>query len=185
MERPAEGSEATGRRDALRIRDARADNRGAIRDVTLAAYDEYSAVMPPPAWEQYRRHLLATLDIEGPVERIVAERAGAIVGSVLLFPPAASAYAGAAASAECPEVRLLAVAPAARGQSVGTALMDECVRRARRAGAAALGLHTMDMMRAAARMYERMGFVRVPDLDFIPAMGVLVKGYRLDLRDGS
>jgi hypothetical protein len=40
----------------------------------------------------------------------------------------------------------------------------------------------MDMMRAAVRMYERMGFVRAPDLDFTPAEGVLVKGYRLDLR---
>jgi hypothetical protein len=39
----------------------------------------------------------------------------------------------------------------------------------------------MDMMRAAMRMYERMGFVRVPDLDFSPAQGLLVKGYRMDL----
>jgi ribosomal protein S18 acetylase RimI-like enzyme len=59
--------------------------------------------------------------------------------------------------------------------------MAECVRHARHAGAAALGLHTMDMMRAAVRMYEGMGFVHVPDLDFSPAQGVLVKGYRLDL----
>jgi GNAT superfamily N-acetyltransferase len=81
-----------------------------------------------------------------------------------------------------PEVRLLAVVPAARGKGVGAALIDECARRARRAGATTLGLHTMDMMRAAVRMYERMGFVRAPDLDFTPAEGVLVKGYRLDLR---
>jgi hypothetical protein len=39
----------------------------------------------------------------------------------------------------------------------------------------------MDMMQAATRMYERMGFVRAPDLDFSPAEGVLVKAYRLDL----
>ena len=53
---------------------------------------------------------------------------------------------------------------------------------ARRAGATALSLHTMDVMKAAVRMYERLGFVRVPETDFTPVPGVVVKGYRLDLQ---
>jgi ribosomal protein S18 acetylase RimI-like enzyme len=59
--------------------------------------------------------------------------------------------------------------------------MQECVNRARRSGAAAVSLHTTDMMQVAMQMYERMGFVRVPALDFSPGEGHLVKGYRLDL----
>ncbi len=165
----------------INVRNADASDRDAIRDVTLAAYEEYAAVMPEPFWIAYRRTLLGTLDGDGPAERIVAERQGAIVGSVLLFPPEANAYGRSAAGGECPEVRLLAVPPAARGQGVGTALMEECVRRARRSGATALGLHTMDFMETAVRMYARIGFVRVPRLDFSPVQGVLVKGYRLDL----
>jgi GNAT superfamily N-acetyltransferase len=168
-------------RDPLTIRDARDGEDGVVRDVTLAAYEEYGATMPEPFWARYRRHLLATLAAEGPAERIVAERGGTIVGSVLLFPAAANAYAGSAACADYPEVRLLAVVPAARGEGVGAALMRECEKRARRGGATTLGLHTMDMMRTAVRLYERMGFVRAPDLDFTPAEGWLVKGYRLDL----
>ena len=170
-----------GQKDTLHIRDARDDERNAVRDATLAAYEEYAAILPGPAWVGYRRNLLATLDAEGPAERIVAERHGAIIGSVLLFPASANAYSGTTAGVDYPEVRLLAVVPGARGEGVGAALMDECARRARRAGATSLGLHTMDMMRAAVRMYERMGFVRAPDLDFAPAAGMLVKGYRLDL----
>jgi len=153
-----------------------------LRSVTLAAYEEYAAIMPELLWAGYRRQLLATLDAEGPAERIIAERLGAVVGSVLLFPPATNAYVSAAVSADSPEVRLLAVLPEARGQGIGTALMEECARRARRAGAPALGLHTTDIMRTAVRMYERMGYVRTPELDFAPASGVLVKGYRLDLQ---
>ena len=42
--------------------------------------------------------------------------------------------------------------------------------------------HTTDIMRAAVRMYERLGYVRTPEHDFSPAAGVLIKGYRLDLR---
>ena len=59
--------------------------------------------------------------------------------------------------------------------------MDECVRRARHAGALAVGLHTMDVMGTAVRLYARMGFEHVPTLDFNPVPGVVVKGYRLDL----
>jgi len=158
------------------------DELDAIRSVTLAAYGEYAAIMPEPLWLGYRRQLLATLETRDPVERIVADREGSIVGSVLLFPPATDAYRGVAASADYPEVRLLAVVPEARGHGVGVALMEECARRARRAGAAALGLHTTDMMRAAVRMYEHLGYVRTPAQDFSPAPGVLIKGYRLDLR---
>jgi GNAT superfamily N-acetyltransferase len=163
------------------VRTARAEDCDAMRDVTLAAYEEYAAILPSPFWAAYRRMLLETLEREGPAERIVAEQRGAIVGSVLLFPPDAQAYGRTVAGGDCPEVRLLAVLPAARGQGVGRALMDECVRRARHAGARALGLHTMDFMMAAREMYVRMGFVHAPDLDFTPARGVVVKAYRLDL----
>ena len=67
-----------------------------------------------------------------------------------------------------PEVRLVAVDPNLRGRGVARALVDECVRRARTSGATALGLHSSRSMRAAIRLYERMGFVRDPDHDFQP-----------------
>ena len=170
------------RNDPLTIRDCRNEDRQAVRDVTLAAYREFASVLPAPFWNSYEQHLRTALAEEGPAERIVADRDGEILGSVLLYPPAVNAYRGGAPSTGWPEVRLLAVAPAARGQGVGTALMEECIRRARCAGASALGLHTMDAMKTAVRMYERMGFVRLPQTDFTPAPGVLVKGYRLDLQ---
>jgi len=59
--------------------------------------------------------------------------------------------------------------------------MQECVRRVRRGGGRILSLHTTELMQTAMRMYERMGFVRAPEIDFHPAPGVTVKGYRLNL----
>ncbi len=168
--------------NSLHIRDARDRDRDAIRDVTLSAYEEYAALMPQH-WEDYRRNVLATLADVKPAEQIVVEQDGSIVGTVLLYPAGAvlGRPDGTPVSIDWPEVRLLAVAPAARGQGVGTALMQECVRRARRSGAAALTLHTTDMMWVAMRMYDHMGFVRTPELDFRPAEDVIVKGYRLNL----
>ena len=163
------------------IRDARPSDRQAIRDVTLAAYQEYAAHMPG-FWDGYRRNIIATLDDVGSAEQLVAEQDDGIVGTVLLYPPRRMQVSRTdSIEMPWPEVRLLAVAPARRGRGIGAALMQECVRRARKSGARALSLHTTDLMQTAQRMYERMGFVRFPELDFHPAPGVTVKGYRLEL----
>jgi ribosomal protein S18 acetylase RimI-like enzyme len=169
---------------AFHIRDARADERAAIQELTLSAYAEFATIMAPTAWAALRQAVLAGLAAEGAVERLVAEQGGALLGSVLLYSPTANAYGNAAARAGWPELRLLAVAPAARGHGVGTALVQECMRRAQRAGASALGLHTSESLQAAIRMYERMGFVRAPEGDFRPSGAELVMAYRLML-DGA
>ena len=49
--------------------------------------------------------------------------------------------------------------------------------------ATVLTLHTIEIMEAAMRLYERLGFVRAPELDFQPAPGVIIKGYRLGLEE--
>ncbi len=164
------------------LRDARPDERPVIRQVTLAAYAELAAVMEPAAWAGLDGAVRAALDTEGPgVERIVAERVGEVIGSVMLYHPATDAYGGAAKRASWPELRLLAVAPGARAAGVGQALVEECVRRARAMGAADLGLHTSRSLRAAVRMYERMGFIRAPEHDFQPDGAERVMAYRLPL----
>ena len=132
-------------------------------------------------WEDYRQSLLTALGAVPPAEQIVAEQESRIVGSVMLYPQGTVIAIPGSTSITLvwPEVRFLAVARAARGQGVGAALLQECVRRARHSGASALGLHTSDIMKAAMRLYERMGFKRAPELDFAPAPGVTVKGYLL------
>lgn len=164
----------------LRVRNARRGERGTIAALTLAAYQEYAAPLGG-LWRAYRRSILETVAAPAPATQIVAERGGVVVGAVLLYPADASGRDREAEPRAAPEVRLLAVAPAARGQGVGGMLMRECVERARRAGAPALTLHTTDIMRTAMRMYERMGFLRAPELDIHPTPHLIVKGYRLTL----
>ena len=171
---------------ALIIRDGRAGDRDAIEAVTLAAYQQYATTIPA-LWEAYRQNIVSTLAGASPDAQIVAEDDGRIVGSVLLY-RAGTVIArpgGGPLTLASPEVRLLAVAPAARGKGVGAALMQECVARARASGATRLTLHTTEMMQAAVRLYERMGFVRAPELDFRPGPSLVVKGYRLDLRNAA
>ncbi len=157
----------------------------AIRALTLAAYAEYADVMTPTAWQGLRGAVTSALDDhDSPAERIVALRGTALLGSVMLFPPSVAAYDAAAGEANWPELRLLAVDHAARGQGIGKLLVRECVRRARAAGATDLGLHTSDSLWVAVRMYEQMGFLRAPAYDFQPDGAELVKAYRLPLTNG-
>jgi ribosomal protein S18 acetylase RimI-like enzyme len=169
----------------VRLRDARDEDRPAIRALTLQAYGEYATVMEPSAWAELEQALHRAIDTESDAQRIVAEHAGGIVGSVMLFPPATSAYGEDVDTAPSPELRLLAVSPSARGMGIGRLLVDECVRRARRGGATELGLHTSRSMRAAIRMYARMGFERAPERDFQPEGAELVEGYRLRIEGDS
>ena len=55
------------------------------------------------------------------------------------------------------------------------------MRRARERGSSYLALHTTDMMATAQGMYQRMGFVRVPEFDMQVGPGMTIMAYRLDL----
>lgn len=165
---------------SFRLREARAEDAGAICAVTLAAYAELAEVMAPTAWEGLDRAVRSALaSEERGVSRFVAERAGRVVGSVMLYPAAVDAYGGVVAPAEWPELRLLAVLPEVRGEGIGEALVEACIEQARADGATSIGLHTSESLAAARRMYARMGFSRVPAHDFQPEGGELVLAYRL------
>ncbi len=171
--------------ESVAVRPVGVGERAAAAALVERAYAEYGARMTPDAWAGLAAAVRAALADPGAAEWLVAVRDGApggvLVGSVFLYPPAVDAYGGLTGRAPWPEVRLLAVAPEARGSGAGRALMDACVARARAAGAGALGLHTSASMTAARGLYAAMGFVREPAYDFRPAGAELVEAYRLPL----
>lgn len=164
------------------IREALENELPYLREQRVNAYLEHSAKIPEGHWLALKQAILSEGDSLPGVERIVAEVDGKIAGSVVLFPAEIDAYEGNVEVLDYPEIRMLAVSPEMRGKGVASALMSECIQRAKARGYQAIGLHTGDFMETAMKLYEGMGFERLPQYDFEPANdGIIVKAYRLSL----
>jgi len=81
---------------------------------------------------------------------VVGEQSGTVVG-----------YAGVDCGGELADVMTIAVAPAAQGQGLGSALMRWLVAEARRAGAEHLMLEVRADNALAQRLYAAAGFVQL------------------------
>ena len=87
----------------------------------------------------------------------IAERDGAVVGSIFCMP--SDELEGSA------QLRMLFVEPEARGAGIGQMLVDQCVRFARDSGYERIRLWTHAIQQAARRCYARAGFGIVEEWD--------------------
>lgn len=117
-------------------------------------------------------------------EVFVAVDHGDIVGCTTVVTDWASPMAEQLLEGEC-QIRMMAVDPSRQGQGIGQCLLDAALARARGAGDfAAIFLHSTPQMQSAHRLYQRNGFVRVPERDWVPVPGLLLLAFGLDLTGG-
>lgn len=113
---------------------------------------------------------------------IARDRSGQLLGSVDFIEDMKHYASGGKASTmiDAAGIRLLAINPHYQGQGIGKALTLDCIQRARLLGRSKVFLHTTRAMIPAWKMYEKMGFTRFPDIDFMQGQ-LEVFGFKLDI----
>jgi ribosomal protein S18 acetylase RimI-like enzyme len=148
----------------------------AVGELTVDAYAHDGFV---PAGSDYVLTLRNAADRAAKAELWVAARATELLGTVTYCPPG-SVYREIAGDDEG-EFRMLGVSSRARGLGVGTALTVKCVERSRELGLARIVMSSASYMTTAHRIYERLGFIRLPARDWSPIPGVDLLAFTLDL----
>ncbi|MBT1002567.1 GNAT family N-acetyltransferase [Paenarthrobacter sp. DKR-5] len=145
------------------------------RDAYLAAGYFESAEHP------YMQHLQDVASRAAVADVWVAEADGAVAGSVTVV-TAGNPYADIARGDEV-EFRMLAVDPAVQRGGIGRALVDAVVDHARSTeGICAVSLTSGTDMVRAHRLYETLGFDRVPERDWlVPGTDIRLLVFRLAL----
>jgi ribosomal protein S18 acetylase RimI-like enzyme len=129
------------------------------------------------------RYLVQLRDVAARAEQaeLLVARTGpdAVVGSVALVLD--GEFGEVLAGDDEAGFRMLVVAPGVRGAGVGELLVRTCLDRARAAGKRRVVISTDPRMTSAHRLYERLGFRRLPERDWSPMAGVDLLVYAVDL----
>jgi ribosomal protein S18 acetylase RimI-like enzyme len=167
----------------VQIREALPSEYEQAGRVTMRAYAEFFA---PEGHDEDQEYLWSVGQVEARAARttvLVALLEGAIVGCVTLELDGRADAGDEPLEPGRAHIRMLGVAPWARGRGVGRALMTECELRAREAGKTFVTLHTTHLMTAARSMYETLGFERIGD--HVLPDGFVLLGYRKDLQPST
>jgi ribosomal protein S18 acetylase RimI-like enzyme len=158
----------------LAIRPATAAELPAVGALCVAAYapfldgdDEYVATLRDAAGRAAAAELLVAVDDDR------------LLGTVTFVPDGGPL--GEIARPDEAEFRMLAVDPAAQGRGVGIALLRRVVDESRRREKAGVVCSSLAEMRAAHRIYERLGFRRAPERDWSPVQGVELLAFAISL----
>jgi GNAT superfamily N-acetyltransferase len=182
-------STMTSSTSALTIRPARPEEYDALGKMLVAAYAALPGMPPPDEQPDYYAMLA---NVGGRAAKpaltvfVAIDDVGRLLGSIDFIDDMTQYGSGGTASAvtDAAGIRLLAVDDAYRGKGVGKELTRFCIERARAIGKNRLVLHTTRVMQAAWAMYEGLGFVRFPDIDF--RQGNLdVFGFHLNLASAA
>jgi ribosomal protein S18 acetylase RimI-like enzyme len=162
---------------SVEVRPVRPEELAAAGEVVAAAYVNDLRVS---AWYAARLRDAASR-AEAATLLVAVDGSQTVLGS-LTYARGGNRYAQLASDDEC-EIRMLGVHPGARGRGVGELLVRAAMARGRDDGAVRMVLSTQTEMKAAQRLYERLGFTRRPDLDWVPEQDRRVQliGYARDL----
>jgi predicted N-acetyltransferase YhbS len=158
------------------VRNARPAEYDAVGALTLNAYSRDGLLDND---SEYAKELRDAAHRAEHAEVLVAVDGQQVVGTVTFCLPG-SPYAELCREGQA-EFRMLAVAPAARGQGLGEKLVRACLDRAAQKGCTSVVISSRPEMATASRICQRLLFERTPELDWTPAPGIDLIAYTRQL----
>ncbi|MCO7220736.1 GNAT family N-acetyltransferase [Klenkia sp. PcliD-1-E] len=158
----------------LVVEPARETDWPAIADLTVSTYTSQGWAGP-----EYQVQLADVAGRAAKSELLVARLDGVLVGSVALVLD--GEFGEVTEGPDEAAFRMLVVDATVRGRGIGEALVRACLQRAAAAGKTTVVLSTDPRMHAAHRLYERLGFTRLPERDWSLLPGIDLLVYRLGL----
>ncbi len=158
------------------VREVRPEEWERAANIVLQAYRDLPGYVSEPAYER------ELVDVAGRASAAVVAVAldPDVVGCVTYVPDQTNAFAEFDDPEAC-GFRMLAVDPLRQGGGAGGALVRWCIERARGEGRARVMIHSTPWMTRAHELYGRLGFVRRPDLDWLPVPNIRLLGFVLEL----
>jgi ribosomal protein S18 acetylase RimI-like enzyme len=173
-------------RDVLHIREIRKEEFPALGQLMVEVFSGLAG-FPSPAEQPRYFEMLANIGLftekkDAKVLVALLDR-NELVGGVVYFGDMCEYGSGGMATAlqYTSGIRLLAVATQYRRLGAGKDLTNACIELAKKRGHSEVVLHTTQAMQVAWRMYEKLGFQRSMDLDFMQE-DLPVLGFRLQLK---
>ena len=171
---------------SLEIREIRKDEYEYLGKLMVDVYSKLEGFPTPEEQPGYYDKLFKIGDLneqEDTQVLIAVSYEGKIVGGVVYFSNMSQYGSGGTATTErnASGIRLLGVDPEYRRSGIGKALAKACIRMAVDRGHPQVILHTTQAMQIAWKLYQKLGFKRSEDLDFMQE-DLPVFGFRLFLK---
>ncbi len=166
----------------IKITQAAPDQFAEIGKLVVEVYSKLEGFFSKEEQPAYYDMLsnVGTLTEKDSIDILTAKSDGLLLGAVVYIDDMKDYGSGGVATSEknAAGFRLLAVSTDARGQGIGKKLTIACIEKAKEHGREQMIIHTTEAMKLAWGMYEKLGFERSEDLDFLQ-QGFPVYGFRL------
>jgi len=171
-------------KEKIIIKTADSEEFEAIGNLMVSVYSQLDGFPKQSDQPEYYKLLqnVGVLTKNPDIEIVIAKNSDNIIlGAIVLIYDMKYYGSGGTATQEknAAGFRLLAVSPNARGQGIGRKLTVECIKRIEDKGIERILIHTTKAMQTAWGMYEKIGFTRYENIDFMQGK-LAVFGFQME-----
>ncbi|MBE9463999.1 GNAT family N-acetyltransferase [Dyadobacter subterraneus] len=165
--------------EEIRIKEANHSDLHELRNLGLISFGQFKDILTPENWEKLRKSLAdenTYLNLLNQSKAFIYLSDKKIVGVAYFIAN------GNPTEIYLPDwcyVRMVGVHPDFSGRGIGRKLMQHCITHAKKTGEKTIALHTSEFMDAARHIYEKLGFIRLREIE--PRFGKKYWIYTLEL----